>query len=157
MVIPVIYAWKRLQTAIVVHKGFLPMTLIVLGNNGLAEWLTEVSHLRVTLQMSRKSPSNSLCLSGFICHSVYLPFPLLIACVSVYATPLDSHTCCVYYHRRLGPPHITSSSSSWHRRAGDEQEGNDIMVFLMKAWHQRSCIQSIYDGVYRMLFLWVFF
>lgn len=83
---------------------------------------------------------------------VYLPVPLHIACVSVYTTLLDSHTCCVYYDRRLDPPHITSSPSSWHRAAGDEQEGNDIMAFLIRAWHQRiskaaySEFMEIYTG-----------
>lgn len=57
---------------------------------------------------------------------------LSIACVSVCTAPLRSHACCVYYDSRLDPPRITSSPSRWHGQAGDEQEGNYLMAFLMR-------------------------
>lgn len=118
----------------VVLKWFLLVTLIVFG--GLTSAITGVDQRFRSYSVRIQIRLKHLCLSGFTCHLVYLPVPLRIARVSVYTAPLDSHTCCVYYDSRPDPPHFASSPSRWQGRAGDEQEGNDIMAFLMAAWHK---------------------
>jgi len=127
----------------VVRKWFLLVTSVggLCGDDwcrsvvvsGVATGVDQHSEVTKCPEDSTQAP---LRLSGFIRDVDDLPVPLNNACVSVCTAHLDSHTCCVCYDSRPDPPHITSSPSRWHRQAGEEQEGNDLMAFLLEAWHE---------------------
>ncbi|TNN88981.1 hypothetical protein EYF80_000859 [Liparis tanakae] len=49
---------------------------------------------------------------------------------------------CASVPLRPDPPRITGSPSRWHRQAGEEREGNDLMAFLLEAWHELQAALS---------------
>lgn len=121
--------WLRLQTAVVVHKGFLPMTLIVFGNNGLAEWLTEVSHL---------APYSTNVKKIFLRRSLPLRFPLPFRLSSLPT----SHSVCVSLHYTSWLPHMLcilsqeAGPSSHHQPAPLAGTGRQAMSRKeMTSWY----------------------